>query len=377
MAGNWGAILAGLAGGAGSLGQSMSENADKAELRKRQAIADAIAMLATKDKYGLSPIAEGVSDKDALNQGAIGQLNQTKLGLQMAGGGSSMMPRIAEEPSYTEQREEQTEYGPQSVETIGANRFLRDPSQGVEARTERRTNRTDTRKAEEAFKRLLQTQEGQRKIAEFQAQAAASRAAEAFAGRKELATQSQSAAMDRTKAMMGGISGTFQSPDEGGTPNVMAYNRFGQTRSLGQAVPSGSAAPKADLALAAGEARRSYQNLLDPQTKKIADPPSWFDRTASKSDLTNALASDAGSAYMNNVRGLVRSWIVTVEGKRMSDADARVNEVLKSFRFGAGEIADQQTKERLEGMYKDIVARSGVGDENVREQNRNFLRGKP
>ena len=49
MAGNWGAILAGLAGGAGSLAQSMDKNEQRAEERRRQAIAEAIQMLAVKD----------------------------------------------------------------------------------------------------------------------------------------------------------------------------------------------------------------------------------------------------------------------------------------------------------------------------------------
>jgi len=358
MAGNWGAILAGLAGGAGSLAQSMDKNEQRAEERRRQAIAEAIQMLAVKDTYGLTELEDGRTDKDALTLGAVDQLSQTKPGVQAASIGGPFDTSYKSGKTYTEQREPQIEHGPQRIETIGARRYLADPSQGKEARAERRGEQSAERKADADWRRLQASLTGQEKIANLRAKAAADQAAAALAGRFQMQDKGITAAQTRAetmadaqRGMIGGVTQTM----EGDTPMVTAYTRGGGTRQLGQAVPKAGAATKVETGLAAGEAERSYRNLLDPKTQRIANPPNWADRTLSKSDVGNVLASDAGSAYMNNVRGLIRAWVVTVEGKRMSDADARVNEMLKSFRFGGGQIADEQTKRRLEGMYRDIV----------------------
>ena len=364
MAGNWGAILAGLAGGAGSLAQSMDKNEQRAEERRRQAIAEAIQMLAVKDTYGLTELPEGRTDKDALTLGAVEQLSQTKPGVQTASIGGPFDTSYKAGKTYTEQREPQIEHGPQRIETIGTRRFLADPSQGKEARAERRGEESAERKAGADWKRLQATLTGQERIANLRAKAAADQAAAALAGRFQMQDKSITAAQTRAETMAdaqrGMVAGVTQTM-EGGTPMVTAYTRGGGTRQLGQAPPKTGGATKAETSLAAGEAERSYMNLLDPRTQKIADPPGWIDRKASQSDIGNVVASDAGSAYMTNVRGLIRAWVVTVEGKRMSDADARVNEMLKSFRFGGGKLADEQTKNRLEGMYRDIVkmARGG------------------
>ena len=364
MAGNWGAILAGLAGGAGSLAQSMDKNEQRAEERRRQAIAEAIQMLAVKDTYGLTELPDGQSDKDALTLGAVEQLSQTKPNVQAASIGGPFDTSYKSGPSISEQRAPQIEHGPQRVESIGARRYLADPSQGKEARAERRGEESAERKAEADWKRLQASLTGQEKIANLRAKAAADQAAAALAGRFQMQDKGITAAQTRAetmadaqRGMIGGVTQTM----EGDTPMVTAYTRGGGTRQLGQAVPKAAGATKEETKLAAGEAERSYMNLLDPRTQKIADPPGWVDRKASQSDVGNVIASDAGGAYMTNVRGLIRAWVVTVEGKRMSDADARVNEMLKSFRFGGGKIADEQTKRRLEGMYRDILKMAGRG----------------
>lgn len=346
MAGNWGAILAGLAGGAGSLGQSMDTRATAALILKRQQAMDALAaqtananadnltfdnlMGAFKEGYRpVQAIAQGISgasaplDTGGLSGGAILPTNMPRA-LQLASG----LKNTIGVPSRS------------GAVTLGLDEDA-------------------TPRAKDA--RSLATQE---RIATSNAKAAADRAAEAIAARFQMQGTSLTAAQKRAETMAdaqrNAIAGTVNL-NEGGVPTVTGYTRGGDTKKLGQAVPTGTGASRTDQALAAGEAARSYNNLLDPQTKKMMDPPGWWDRSLSKSDITNVLASDAGSAYMNNVRGLIRAWIVTVEGKRMSDADARINEVLKSFRFGGGKLADQQTKNRLEGMYKDITEKMGGG----------------
>lgn len=117
-------------------------------------------------------------------------------------------------------------------------------------------------------------------------------------------------------------------------------------------------ASQSERALAAGEAERSFRQIVGPDGK-LLQPPNWLDRAATQRDFTNAFASKEGQAYMTNVRNLIRSWAIVVEGKRMSDADARANEMLKSFRFGAGAEADEDTKRRLEGMAADIRDTTG------------------
>ena len=73
MAGNWGAILAGLAGGAGSLAQSMDKNEQEAEARKQRKFQTDAALLELVDKFGLLPTQEGQSPKDALTSHAGSQ----------------------------------------------------------------------------------------------------------------------------------------------------------------------------------------------------------------------------------------------------------------------------------------------------------------
>lgn len=113
-----------------------------------------------------------------------------------------------------------------------------------------------------------------------------------------------------------------------------------------------------DKMLAVRDAESSMKALADPKdATKLRDPPGWFNRVATKSEWTNWAATGSGQSYMNNVRRLVRSWVVTVEGKRMSDADARVNEMLRSFRFGAGKEADEDTKRTLQQMAAAVKER--------------------
>ena len=353
MAGNWGAILAGLAGGGNSLADSMHDHEKtaerKAELAKaamRQLAIDSLNRQQTLGAMGAVPDTGKVTQGDM----ATGLMGSNLLVPTGIGGADAGMAGMTRAVTGAQQEEQGADRFALPNLTGGTDKLRIDEQQTPEAK---------------AMRRLTQQQRGQQALEEAKARASEARLNETINSRFGLAGVNNTAAQQRANTMADAqrsmIGGTVQTV-EGGQPVVTAYTRGGQTRTLGNAVPTGAGATKADLQLAAGEAARSYNNLLDPATKTIANPPGWWDRSMSKSDATNALATDAGSAYMNNVRGLIRAWIVTVEGKRMSDADARINEVLKSFRFGGGKIADEQTKKRLEGMYRDITAKgAGTG----------------
>lgn len=138
MATNWGAIIAGLAGGASSLGQSMSDREKAALAAHQQKLQNDSALLHMIDEYGLEPTSSGQSSSDILKGDMVSKLNQmAPPGIQMAGGGSSLMPQITG-PSYTEQRDQQIG-APQarqnpSVVTLGDSQYLRNPMQGAAAR---------------------------------------------------------------------------------------------------------------------------------------------------------------------------------------------------------------------------------------------------
>jgi hypothetical protein len=384
MAGNWGAILAGLAGGAGSLGQSMTENADKAELRKRQAIADAIAMLAAKDKYGLSALAEGVSDKDALNQGAISQLNQTKPSIQMAGGGSSMMPRIADGPSYTEQRDEQTEYGPQSIETIGANRFLRDPSQGSEARTERRTTRLEEKKSQEAIRRealkSVRDYDEQRRLKELEASLkpkAPVFGTETF--------DDGVYAFDRTTGQRGARLGAAPKKEmTAGQAALQGSREQRQESSLRKDFDANALVKKAyGVAGAVGDARTALAEngpvgdlMALYAMVKMFDPLSVVREGEIKlAQGANSLPDKIRLLYENTARGRKITPYYRKQMESLVDEMVGQNRKLIApvqSRFGASA--------RRFGVDSSAVAPDpfeGLGTTPNREQNRNYLRGKP
>lgn len=110
-----------------------------------------------------------------------------------------------------------------------------------------------------------------------------------------------------------------------------------------------------ERSLAYNDAVQSWEGLVDAQGK-IKDPPGHLDRLFTRSEKTNALATPEGQAYMNNVRKLIRSWVVLVEGKRMSDADARVNELQRSFSFGDKSLVVEGKKQTLQNMKASIEA---------------------
>ena len=150
---------------------------------------------------------------------------------------------------------------------------------------------------------------------------------------------------------------------DGSATFQQSYDNGKTWQNAGDAFRVGGAT-KQDQDLASRQAERSYKALLVPSVggeEVMQPPPSGWDRATSKMDITNWMATDKGSAYMTNVRNLIRSWVVVVEGKRMSDADAAANEVLKSFRFGSGPLADQQAADRLQGMALDIRAKGKLG----------------
>lgn len=346
MAGNWGAILAGLAGGAGALGTAMSDRekeatrkAELAQAAMRQLALDSLARKKALGEMGAVADTGNVTQGDVAT-GLMGSNLVLPTGLGTADAGMEGLSRALGGAKQTEREAERFEL---PNLTGGVDKLRIDEQATPEAK---------------AMRRLTQQQRGQQQIEEAKARAAEARLNEQIESRYELANINNKAAQQRANTMAdaqrGMVAGVTQTM-EGNQPIVTAYTRGGESRKLGNAPPKAGAATKQETALAAGEAERSYMNLLDPRTQKIADPPGWVDRAASKTDAGNVIASDAGSAYMTNVRGLIRSWVVTVEGKRMSDADARVNELLKSFRFGGGPVQDEQTKARLEGMYRDIV----------------------
>lgn len=86
----------------------------------------------------------------------------------------------------------------------------------------------------------------------------------------------------------------------------------------------------------------------------IKNPPGNWDRAMTKSEWTNALATEDGQHYLNNVKKLIRSWVVLIEGKRMSDADARVNELQRSFAVGDKSVVVEGKKQTLLSMAKSI-----------------------
>lgn len=87
----------------------------------------------------------------------------------------------------------------------------------------------------------------------------------------------------------------------------------------------------------------------------IRNPPGNWDRVMTKSEWTNVLASQGGQHYLNNVKKLIRSWVVLIEGKRMSDADARVNELQRSFAIGDKSIVVEGKKQTLLSMAASIA----------------------
>ncbi len=113
--------------------------------------------------------------------------------------------------------------------------------------------------------------------------------------------------------------------------------------------------------LAYDDAERSILELRGDDGK-IKDPPGNFDRFATRTEWLNWAATRDGQAYMNNVRKLIRSWVVLVEGKRMSDADARVNELQRSFSVGDKSLVVEGKKQTLESMAESIkkIGRPGA-----------------
>lgn len=107
--------------------------------------------------------------------------------------------------------------------------------------------------------------------------------------------------------------------------------------------------------LAYDDAVNSWTGLVDEQGD-IKDPPGNFDRLATRTEWLNWAATGDGQEYMNNVRKLIRSWVVLVEGKRMSDADARVNELQRSFSFGDKSLVVEGKKQTLASMKRSIEA---------------------
>lgn len=112
--------------------------------------------------------------------------------------------------------------------------------------------------------------------------------------------------------------------------------------------------------LAFDDAQLSIQGLIGANGQ-MKEPPSSWDRFATQSDWLNWTASDDGQNYMGNTRKLIRSWVVLIEGKRMSDADARANEMMRSFRPGDKSLTIDGKQQTLESMAASIRALGRTG----------------
>jgi len=158
--------------------------------------------------------------------------------------------------------------------------------------------------------------------------------------------------LSRLVAVGGAVSGDDPNPD-----------LF--TRRTGIQAPTGGGGA-AELRLINGErslayddAQLSMQNLMDGNVMR--EPPGNFDRLATQTEWLNWAASGKGQVYVNNVNKLIRAWVVLIEGKRMSDADARVNALQRGFRFGDKEVTDQGKKITLQSMARSITALGAGG----------------
>ena len=149
-----------------------------------------------------------------------------------------------------------------------------------------------------------------------------------------------------------------------GTPGyVAASGRGGEVRTtplpgVERPVPGAQSRQQVQIinterSLAYRDAQNSIEALLDANGQ-MKDPPSNLDRIATQREWTNFVASGSGQAYMSNVRKLIRSWVVLIEGKRMSDADARVNELQRSFSFGDRPEVIESKKRTLLSMAQAI-----------------------
>jgi hypothetical protein len=122
----------------------------------------------------------------------------------------------------------------------------------------------------------------------------------------------------------------------------------------------GEKAPPKDIkvinterSLAYDDAQLSIRELTN-EKGDVKPPPSSWDRWATKSDWTNWASTGEGQAYMNNTRKLIRAWVVLIEGKRMSDADAAVNEAMRSFRPGDKGAVVAGKQRTLKSMAESI-----------------------
>ena len=164
MAGNWGAILAGLAGGAGSLAQSMDKNEMEAQRRKERAEA-AMRQLAIDSLSRQKTLGEmgAVEDTGAVTQGdmATGLLGSNlsiPTGIGTADAGIEGIARAL---------------GGAKQEEAGAQRFELPEFQGGSKKYRIDDQQTPEAKA---MRRLTQQQQGQQRIEEFRTRSAESRA---------------------------------------------------------------------------------------------------------------------------------------------------------------------------------------------------------
>lgn len=148
MAGNWGAILAGLAGGASTMGESMDAREKQAEAKKRQEMADAIQMLQLRDQMGLTPVESGQTPESVMAGQAMAQLSQKGPSLQIGGRNVDGSSTVADD----RQRDRQ-EFGAPSTVDIGGKQYAWNPAQGKEARAERRSEEAARRAALAAIAR--------------------------------------------------------------------------------------------------------------------------------------------------------------------------------------------------------------------------------
>lgn len=265
MAGNWGAILAGLAGGAGSLAQSMDKNEQRDERRKERAEA-AMRQLAIdslnreKDYIGMGAVDDtGDITQGDMATGLLGSNLSIPTGLGTAEAGMEGLARAL---------------GGAKGEEQGARRFS---VPGLQGGVEKKRIDEQTTPEAKAMRRLTQQQTGQQRIEEYRTKAAEERAE---AARKA----SESAADKRARESRDAAERLANKPqrvqvDDGNGGLKWAWLRPGQEAPVGQKAASGGGGGSVVGAQAPLDDMITRYEEIEAHGKDIADKKFKFTNT--------------------------------------------------------------------------------------------------